>query len=56
MRAAKTRASACTLFSLSVESTSMVLPLRIWTRGKRSWLALTQTGAKLEIPFFQLAK
>jgi hypothetical protein len=33
----------------------MVLPPRIWARGKRSCAALTQAGAKLESPFFQLA-
>src|ERR1039457_486196 len=55
IRAAKARASACTLFWLRVESASMVLPPRIWARGKRSCAALTQAGAKLESPFFQLA-
>ena len=32
----------------------MVLPPRICARGKRSCAALTQAGAKLESPFFQL--
>src|ERR1017187_9379117 len=54
IRAAKARASACRLFGLSVESTSTVLPPRICARGKRSCAALTQAGAKLESPFFQL--
>jgi hypothetical protein len=31
------------------------LPSVIWARGNRSWLAFTQSGAKLDSPFFQLA-
>ena len=54
MKAAKALASAVRLASLNVESTSTVLPPASWARGKRSWFATTQVGAKLVSPFFQL--
>ena len=52
--AANARASASQLFSLKAERVSAVLPSSICARGKRSWSAFTQAGAKPESPFFQL--
>ena len=54
--AANARASACQLFSLSVERICRLLPFWIWARGKRSWLVFTHAGREVGLPVLPTAE